>query len=181
MTAEKLKQVIFVSCGDLSDTSCPHCLHNRSLFHAAVKIKRKKKRNKTKQASFLGHLNAEAGLFSKAATKLCTLPQLTAWAVEVLKASASPLLHYLFSLLSFCWVIYELQTGGPGREEEEERGEGGSDRQRGGQRKWEERLKERRWGGKKIEEGKVRRWRGVLCENPSFKSGNDSLFYFIVF
>lgn len=36
----------------------------------------------------------------------------------MLKASASPLLHYLSGLLSFCWVIYELQTGGTAREEE---------------------------------------------------------------
>lgn len=36
----------------------------------------------------------------------------------MLKASASPLLHYLSGLLSFCWVIYELQTGGPAREAE---------------------------------------------------------------
>lgn len=39
--------------------------------------------------------------------------------MQVLKASASPLLHYLSGLLSLCWLIYELQTGGPAREEEE--------------------------------------------------------------
>lgn len=51
--------------------------------------------------------------------------------MQVLKASASPLLHYLSGLLSLCWLIYELQTGGPAREEEERRlreTEGGGER-----------------------------------------------------
>lgn len=51
--------------------------------------------------------------------------------MQVLKASASPLLHYLSGLLSLCWLIYELQTGGPAREEEERRlreMEGGGER-----------------------------------------------------
>lgn len=66
--------------------------------------------------------------------------------MQVLKASASPLLHYLSGLLSLCWLIYELQTGGPAREEEERRlreMEGGG-----------ERLTVRRWRGQKNRKGR---------------------------
>ncbi len=76
----------------------------------------------------------------------------------MLKASASPLLHYLSGLLSFCWVIYELQTGGPAREEER-REEREAQRDgvmvRGGGREEVERLKVRTWREKKKEEEKV--------------------------
>lgn len=83
----------------------------------------------------------------KAAAELRSAPlHSTARDGGVSKASASPLLHYAFSLLSFCWVIYELQTGGAAREEEEERAEvrGGGQRRRAARR---EGAKVRRRGG----------------------------------
>lgn len=55
MTAQKLRRVIFVSRQDLSDTSCPPCLHNRSLFRAGGKIKRSERRETTTSLLFLGH------------------------------------------------------------------------------------------------------------------------------
>lgn len=55
MTAQKLRRVIFVSRRDLSDTSCPPCLHNHSLFRASGKIKRSERRETTTSLLFLGH------------------------------------------------------------------------------------------------------------------------------
>lgn len=116
MTAQKLRRVIFVSHRDLSDTSCPPCLHNHSLFRAGGKIKRSERRETTTRLLFLGHqkYRNESVFILR---ERCNRPpqQLTAKGQRL-----GPPIHYLFGLSSFCWLIYELQTGGPAREEEEE-------------------------------------------------------------
>lgn len=113
MTAQKLRRVIFVSRQDLSDTFCPRCLHNHSLFHAGGKIKRSKRRETTTSLLFLGHQKYRNESFFFFLREGCK--QLTAKGQRL-----GPPIHYLFGLSSFCWLIYELQTGGPAREEEEE-------------------------------------------------------------
>lgn len=118
MTTEKLRRVIFVSHQDLSDTSCPPCLHNHSLFHAGGKIKKSVRRETTSSLLFLGHQkygNESVFILREG----CNRPpqQRTAKGQRL-----GPPIHYLFGLSSFCWLIYELQTGGPAREEEEVRG-----------------------------------------------------------
>lgn len=106
-----------------------------AFFHATVKIKRKRKR-KNKTVSLSRSFKCiSSPVLRRAGQRGCnealsSATTVSRGAVEVLKASASTLLHYLSGLLSFCWVIYELQTGGPAREKrgrltEEVRGGGG--------------------------------------------------------
>lgn len=122
----------------------------------------------------------------KSATmKLCSNCQHCA--AEVLKASSSPFLYYLSSLLFFCWVIYELQTGCAAREEEE-REEREAQRNRGGQRCRRDHVEEVEEEMERRGKGQAVKKRGIILahfivsrHNPHIVSHHNPSSSFCIF